>query len=114
MSLVPESDEVLLSQCDVTVFRSGGPGGQHANVTDSAVRMSHRPSGIVVVSRRERSQFVNRQLCLERLREKLISIRKTRKKRVPTRPTRGSKERRLDGKRKQSDKKRSRRNTDNS
>lgn len=109
MNLVPESDETLLSQSRIDVFRSGGPGGQHANVTDSAVRMTHLPTSIVVVSRTERSQFLNRQLCLQRLRQKLAEARRVRKKRVKTKPTRGAKERRLQSKRRHSDRKKQRR-----
>jgi peptide chain release factor len=52
-------------------FRAGGPGGQHQNTTDSAVRATHRPSGLTVVVRNERSQHRNKALALERLAELL-------------------------------------------
>lgn len=54
---------------DVTfdAFRAGGPGGQHQNTTDSAVRATHRPTGLSVVAREERSQHRNKSLALERL-----------------------------------------------
>ncbi len=48
-------------------FRAGGPGGQHQNTTDSAVRATHRPSGLMVVAREMRSQHRNKALALERL-----------------------------------------------
>jgi protein subunit release factor B len=52
---------------DVQVFRSGGPGGQHQNKTESGVRIVHRESGAVGESRSERSQHANRKLALQRL-----------------------------------------------
>lgn len=60
--------EEIARDCDVQVFRASGPGGQCVNTTDSAVRMLHVPSGLTVTSRESRSQFRNRQLCLQRLR----------------------------------------------
>ncbi len=60
--------EDVARDCDVQVFRASGPGGQCVNTTDSAVRMTHVPSGLTVVSRESRSQFRNRQLCLQKLR----------------------------------------------
>lgn len=50
------------------VFHASGPGGQGVNTSDSAVRMTHAPTGITVTSRESRSQFRNRQLCLQKLR----------------------------------------------
>jgi ribosome-associated protein len=91
----PLSDAELLAQCDVDTFRSGGPGGQHQNVTDSGVRLRHRPSGIVVTCRRTRSQYLNKQECLARLRRRLEERERPVTPRVPTRPSRGSQERRL-------------------
>lgn len=52
---------------DVQTFRSGGPGGQHQNVTDSGARIVHRASGAVGESRTERSQFVNKKQAFIRL-----------------------------------------------
>jgi len=54
-------------------FRAGGPGGQHQNTTDSAVRATHKPSGVSVVARNERSQHRNKSCALERLREILAA-----------------------------------------
>lgn len=53
-------------------FRAGGPGGQHQNTTNSAVRVTHTPSGIVTMSRDERSQHRNKQTALHRLADKMV------------------------------------------
>ena len=65
------SAEELARDCEVQVFRATGPGGQGVNTTDSAVRMKHIPSGIVVMARESRSQFQNRSSCLRKLRAEL-------------------------------------------
>ena len=87
--------ERLLAECDVTTFRASGPGGQHRNRRESAVRLVHRPTGIVVVAAERRSQHVNRAVALDRLARKLADRRRVRKKRVPTRATAAARERRL-------------------
>ena len=68
---VPDTDQVLLKQCRVDTFRSGGKGGQHANTADSGVRLTHEPTGVTAVSRSERSQHRNKSVALARLRMKL-------------------------------------------
>lgn len=93
---LPADDAALLGECDVQVFRGSGPGGQSVNTADSAVRLIHRPSGIVVVCREERSQLRNKNRCLERLRVRLTrELAPPPPKRVPTRPSKAAKERRL-------------------
>ena len=62
------SDEALLAQCRVERFRVSGPGGQHRNKTDSAVRLTHQPTGTVGYAAERRSQHQNRQTALSRLR----------------------------------------------
>lgn len=61
-------------------FRSGGPGGQYQNTTDSGCRLIHQPTGIVVESRQERSQLQNRKTCEEMLAAKLIALEEEKKK----------------------------------
>ncbi len=65
------SDEELLSQCRVERFRVSGPGGQHRNKTDSAVRLTHLPSGIQGYASERRSQHQNRAAALKRLRREI-------------------------------------------
>lgn len=97
---LPADDDDLLAECDVTTFRAGGPGGQHQNTTDSAVRLRHRPSGIVVISRQERSQHRNKAICLARLRDKVARANDeaARPPRRARRVPRAEKERRLTNK----------------
>jgi protein subunit release factor B len=95
---LPASDEDLLRECEVETFRSSGPGGQHVNKTESAVRLRHLPSGMVVSSQQERSQHRNKALCLEKLRQKIEKLNYRAPKRVPTRVSRGAKNRTLEEK----------------
>ena len=91
-------EQKLLDECEVETFRSSGKGGQHVNKTDSAVRLRHLPTGITVTSQRERSQYLNKQLCLEKLREKLAKLQERKKPRLPTRRPRSAKEKTLKNK----------------
>lgn len=106
---LPDTDEELLAECDVQVFRATGPGGQSVNTTDSAVRLVHRPTGIVVVCRRERSQLRNKLTCVRRLRERITDAQRVRAPRVKTRPSRSAVAHRLASKAKLSAKKSARR-----
>ena len=90
--------EELARDCVFEAFRGHGPGGQGINTTDSAVRVRHLPTGIVVTSRESRSQFQNRQKCLRKIRDELERRGAPRQHRVPTRPTRSSQVRRVDDK----------------
>jgi protein subunit release factor B len=95
---LPVSDEELLRECEVETFRSSGPGGQHVNKTESAVRLRHVPSGVVVTSQQERSQHRNKAICLEKLREKIEQLNYRPAKRVPTKVPRSVKNRTLESK----------------
>ncbi len=97
-----ESDDLLLGDCQVDTFRSGGPGGQRQNKVESGIRLTHRPTGIVVVSRRHRSQNRNRREALRRLREELERRSKRDKPRIRTRVPRAERRKRLDQKKKRS------------
>jgi protein subunit release factor B len=80
---------------EITFFRASGPGGQHRNVRETAVRIRHMPTGLTVVATERRSQAENRRIALERLEAALARLRQRRKKRIPTRATAASRERRL-------------------
>ncbi|MFU8813597.1 MAG: peptide chain release factor 1 [Balneolaceae bacterium] len=73
---VEEVEEVQLNMSDIRVdtFRSSGAGGQHVNKTDSAIRLTHEPTGIVVECQQERSQHQNKERALTMLRSKIYEI----------------------------------------
>ena len=104
----PEALERLERDCEVTAYRSSGPGGQKKNKTESSVRVRHLPTGIVRVATEHRSQTRNRKLALERVWLELARRARKRKKRVATRPTAAAVERRLDSKRRTQQRKRER------
>ena len=126
--VIDERTAIPLAEVQIRASRSSGPGGQHANVTASrveavfevaasgaltdqqkarlAARLGHR---ITAVAQDARGQARNRELALERLREKLARGLATPRKRRRTRPTRAARTRRLEAKRRTSERKRARR-----
>jgi protein subunit release factor B len=98
MITLPEQDEDLLRECEVDTFRSSGPGGQHVNKTESAVRLTHLPTGLIVTCREARSQHQNKAACLRKLREKVRELNYRPAKRVPTRVPSSAKNRTLEAK----------------
>lgn len=80
VEVMPEIDddntvEIHPDDIEMQVFRSSGAGGQHINKTSSAVRLIHKPTGIVVSCQTERSQFQNKDNCMKMLRAKLMEIK---------------------------------------
>lgn len=129
--MVTPSCAIPLDELRWRFSRSGGPGGQHANTADTRAEVVFDVAGsptlapwqrdrlldrlgaeVRVAAADERSQARNRDLALERLRERLAAALRVERPRRPTRPSRGAQQRRLDAKRRRAEVKRSRRDRD--
>ena len=80
VDVMPEIDDTVeinidMKDVQVDTYRASGAGGQHINKTDSAVRMTHKPTGITVFCQTQRSQLQNREACLNQLKSKLLQLK---------------------------------------
>ena len=90
--------EHLEEEVKVSTFKASGPGGQHRNKTESAVRVTHVPTGVTVIAAESRSQHRNRVVAMERLRERLKAMFAEKRPRKLSPVPRREKERRLEAK----------------
>ena len=107
--IFPTDRASLERDCDLQYFVATGPGGQHRNKVETGVRLTHRPTGIVVTATERRSQHANREAAYERMAAKLEEMQKPVEPRIPTKPSAASRERRLESKRRTGVRKRDRR-----
>lgn len=101
-----------LKDLRIDYFRGSGPGGQHRNTSETGVRITHLPTGVAVTATESRSRHMNLQRAMARLEEKLSARLRKKRPRIATRPGRAAKAKRLDNKRKKSEKKRHRQKPD--
>ena len=98
----PTDRESLERDSDVEFVRASGKGGQNRNKVETGVRLTHRPTGLVVMATERRSQAQNREVAFERMAERLEELQREETPRVPTRVNRVQREARLAEKRRAS------------
>ncbi|MCB9765053.1 MAG: peptide chain release factor-like protein [Alphaproteobacteria bacterium] len=105
----PTDRASLERDCEVEAIRGGGPGGQHANKNETGVRLTHRPTGLVITATERRSRKRNMDSAFDRMACKLDQLQRPRKPRHETRPSKGVERRREDARRRHARKKAERR-----
>jgi protein subunit release factor B len=104
--------ESLERDSEISFFVAGGPGGQHRNKVATGVRLTHRPSGIVITATERRSQSANREMAYARLAARLEAANYVPKQRRATRPGRAARAKRLQAKQRRAQIKQGRRPVD--
>lgn len=108
----PTDHASLEADCDIDSFKGSGPGGQNRNKRETGVRLTHCPTGVVVMATERRSRLQNLEAAFARMAARLDALQVVYRPRRPTRPSRASINRRLDEKRRQGERKAGRRETE--
>jgi protein subunit release factor B len=104
--------DTLRHEVIVETYRPSGPGGQRRDKKETAVRLTHTPSGITVIASERRSQAMNLQVAFERLQEKLAQLNQPKKQRIETEPSFGALQKWEEEKKRRSEKKKRRKKLD--
>ena len=106
--------DTLRREVVVETYRPSGAGGQRRDKKETAVRLTHPPSGVSVIASERRSQAMNLQVAFERLQEKLAELSRPRKRRIRTKPSASALQKSGEEKKQQSEKKKRRKKLDTS
>ena len=104
--------DTLRREVVVETYRPSGPGGQRRDKKETAVRLTHPPSGVSVIASERRSQAMNLPVAFERLQEKLAELSRPRKRRIRTKPSASALQKSEEEKKQQSEKKKRRKKLD--
>ena len=108
----PTDRESLEEDCAVESLKGSGPGGQHKNKRETGIRLTHLPTGVVVMATERRSRLDNLEAAFARMAARIDTLQAVRRPRRPTRPSRAAVERRLQDKRRSAENKAARRQDD--